>query len=113
MGGGVAQCSMGIPDYPKKVHRRNPVLPNIWSGSSHTGRSELVQCPGFRIHPHREFRVDAETVEPVGRIPRISDYTTGRISTKTCPEIQQGREEKGVWSERSGTSEGNGEYVRC
>ena len=36
---------------------------------------------------------------------------TSKILTKTCPEIQQGCEEKGVWSGRSGTSEGSGEYT--
>ena len=41
----------------------------------------------------------------------INYYTTGRISAKTCPEIQQRREKKGVWSERPSTSEGGGEFV--
>ena len=48
-----------------------------------------MQYPGFRIQPHQEFKVDAKTVEPVGRTPGISNHTVGRISTKTCPEIQQ------------------------
>ena len=72
------------------------VLPNIWSGSSHTNRGELMQCPSCGIWPHREFGVDDEIVEPVGRTSGIIDYTTGRVLAKTCPEIQQEREDKGV-----------------
>ena len=102
---------MGILNYPEKVHGRNPVLPNIWSGSSHTDSGELVQCPSFRIQPRREFRVDVETVELVGRTPGISNYTVGKISAKTCPEIQQEREEKGVWSGGFNTLKGSGEYM--
>ena len=102
---------MGIPNYPEKVFGRNLVFPNIWSRSSHTRRNELVQCSSFKIQSRREFRVEDETVEHAGRMSRISDYTTGKISTKTCPEIQQGCEEKGVWSKRFGTSKGNREYT--
>jgi len=53
-----------------------------------------MQCPGFRIHPYQECRINGETVEPVGGTSGISDHTVGRISAKTCTEIQQGREEK-------------------
>ena len=101
---------MGIPNNPEEVHGRNLVLPDLWSGSSHTNGSKLVQCPGFRIQPCREFRVDAKTVEPIGRMLGINYYTTGRLLAKTCPEIQQRREEKGVWSRRFSTPEGGGEY---
>ena len=41
----------------------------------------------------------------------INDYTVGRILAKTCSEIQQEREEKGVWSGRSSTSESSREYT--
>ena len=71
-----------------------------------------MQCSGFRIQPYREFRIVDEIVEHAGRTPGISDYTASRISTKTSPEIKQGRKEKGVWSRRSGTLEGNREYMR-
>ncbi|XP_030943476.1 uncharacterized protein K02A2.6-like [Quercus lobata] len=66
-----------------------------------------------RIQPHQEFGINAETIELIGGTPGIGDYTVGRILAKTCPEIQQGREEKRVWSGRSGTLEGSGKYTRC
>ena len=102
---------MGIWNNPEEVHGRNLVFPDLWSGSSHTNESKLVQCSGFRIQPCREFRVDAKIVESVRRIMGINYYTTGRISAKTCPEIQQRREEKGVWSGRLGTLESGREYM--
>ena len=72
-----------------------------------------MQRLGFRIQPHQEFGINVETIELVERAPGIDDYIAGRISTKTCTKIQQGHEEKGIWSGRSGTSEGSREYVRC
>ena len=104
---------MGVPNNPEKVHKRNLVLSNIWSGGSHTSRDILVQCSGFRIQPRQEFGVDAKTVELVEGAPRIGDHTAGKISAKTCPKIQQGRKEKGICSGRSSTSEGSREYTRC
>ena len=104
---------MGVPNNPEKVHERNLVLSNIWSGGSHTIRDKLVQCSGFRIQPRQEFGVDAETVELVEGAPRIDDHTGGKISAKTCLKIQQGCKEKGICSGRSSTSEGSGEYTRC
>ena len=112
MGKGVAQCTVGIPNNSEEVHGRNSVLSNIWSGSIYTGGNKPVQCPGFKIQPCQEFEINVETVELVGRAPGISDHTTGRISTKTCPETQQGRKETEIWSGRSGTSEGSREYMR-
>ena len=103
---------MGVPNYREKIYGRNLVFPNIWSRSSHIRKSKLVKCSSFRIQPNREFRVNDKTVEHARRILGINDYTDGRISIKTYPEIQQGHKEKGVWSGRSGTSEGNGEYTR-
>ena len=87
---------MGVPNNPEKVHERNLVLSNIWSGGSHTIRDKLVQCPGFRIHSRQEFEINAEIVELVGGTPRIDDYTAIRISVKTCPKVQQGHDEKRV-----------------
>ena len=87
---------MGISNYPEKVHGRNTVLPNIWSRSNHTGRSELVQCLGFKIQSRQEFRVDAEIVGPVARTLGINDYIVVKISAITCSKIQQGYGEKGV-----------------
>ena len=104
---------MGILNNFEEVHGRNFVLSNIQSRTSYTGRNKPVQCSGFRIQPRQKFRINVETVELVGRAPGIDDYTVVRISTKTCPEIQQGYEEKGIWSGRSGISEGSREYVRC
>ena len=42
---------MGVPNNPDKVHERNIVLSNIWSGGSHTSRDKLVQCSdlGFNL----------------------------------------------------------------
>ena len=104
---------MGILNNSKEAHERNSVLFNIRSGSSYTSINKPVQCSGFKIQPRQEFRIDVETIELVGRVSGIGDYTTGRISTKTCLEIQQGHKEKGIWSRRSGTSKGSGEYARC
>ena len=88
MGRGVAQCSVGIPNNSEEVHVRNSVLSNIRSGSNYTGRNKPLQCPGFRIQPHKEFRINAKTIELVGRASRIGNYMASRISTKTCLEIQ-------------------------
>ena len=85
---------MGIPNNSEEVYKRNSVLSNIWSGSSHTSRNKLMQCPGFKIQPLQEFGINAETVELVGGTPGIGVYVARRISAKTCPEIQQGRKEK-------------------
>ena len=71
-----------------------------------------MQCLGYRIQPCQELEINAKTVELVGRMLGISNYTTGRVSTETCLEVKQRREEKGVWSGRLGTSEGGGEYAR-
>ena len=113
MGRGVALCTVGIPNNFEEVHGRNFVLSNLQSGSSYIGRNKPVQCSGFKIRPRQEFRINAETVELIGRAPGISDYTASRISIKTCPKTQQGRKEPGIWSERSGTSEGSRECARC
>ena len=104
---------MGIPNNSEEVHKRNAVLYKIRSRISRTGKNKLMQCPGFKIHPCQEFRINAKIVELVGGTPRIGDCTAGRISVKTCPKIQQEREEQGVCSKRPSTSEGSREYVRC
>ena len=104
---------MGIPNNSEEVHRRNSVLSNIRSGSSYTGKNKLLQRLGFRIQPHQEFGINVETIELVERAPGINDYMAGRISIKTCPKIQQRREEKEIWSGRFGTSEDSREYARC
>ena len=70
----------------------------------------------FKELVHRivdRIKNNAEIVELIGRMPRINDYTAGRISIKTYPKIQQGRKEEGIWSWRSGTSNGSKEYGRC
>ena len=72
-----------------------------------------MQCPGLRIHPSQEFKINAETTKLVGRMLGIGDYTTGRISAKTCPEVQQGCAEKRVCSGRLGTPKGGREHARC
>ena len=113
MGKGIAQRSMGIPKNPEEVHRGNSILSNIQSGSSYTGQNKLMQCPGFGFHPSKEFRVNVEIAELVGGTPRIGDYTIGRISAETCPEVRQRRAEKGICSGRFGTSKGCKEYVGC
>ena len=104
---------MGILNNSEEVHGRNFILSNIRSGSSYTDINKPMQCLGFRIQPHQEFGINVETIKLVGRVSGIGNYTAGRISTKTCLEIQQGHKEKGIWSRRSGTSKGNGEYARC
>ena len=75
-------------EYFEKVYRRNSVLSNIRSGSSHSNRNKLMQCSSFKIQPRQEFRINVETIELVGGTPGIDDYTAGRISVKTCSEIQ-------------------------
>ena len=55
----------------------------------------------FKELVHRivdRIKNNAEIVELIGRMPRINDYTAGRISIKTYPKIQQGRKEEGIWS---------------
>ena len=81
---------MGIPNNSEEIHERNFVLFNIRSGSSYSDRNKSVQCPGFGIQPHPEFRINVETVELIGRALGINDYMAGRISTKICLKIQQG-----------------------
>ena len=93
--------------------REKSVLFNLWSGSSYIDGNKPVQCPGFRIRLRQEFEINAKTVELIGRASGINDYTASRISIKTCPKTQQGRKELGIWSRRSGTSEGSREYARC
>ena len=70
MGRGVAQCSVGIPNNSEEVHGRNSVLSIIRSGSNYTGRNKPLQCPGFRIQPHQEFRINAKTIELARRYNR-------------------------------------------
>ena len=79
---------LGIPNNSEKVHRRNSVLSNIRSRSNYTGRNKPLQCPGFRIQPHQEFRINAKTIELVERASRIGNCMASKISTKTCSEIQ-------------------------
>ena len=79
---------MGISNNPEEDHRGNPFFSNIKSGSSYTGRNKLMQCLGYRIQPRRELGIDAKTVELVGRVLGISNYTVGRVSVETCSKIQ-------------------------
>ena len=85
---------MGIPNNSEEIHERNFVLSNIRSGSSYTGKNKSVQCSGFRIRTHPEFRINVETVELIGRALGINDYMASRISTKICLKIQQGCKER-------------------
>ena len=87
---------MGISDNPKEIHERDFVFSNIWNGSSHTNRDKFVQCLSFRIFPSQECRINGETVGLVGRALGVGDHKVGRISAKTCLELQQRREKKGV-----------------
>ena len=55
-----------------------------------------MQCSGFRAHSYQEFGINDETIELVGGTLGVDDHTTSRISAKSWPKVQQGREEKGV-----------------
>ena len=87
---------MGIPNNFEEIHERNSVLSNIRSGSSYSDRNKSLQCPGFGIQPHLEFRINVETVELIGKALGINDYMASRISTNICPKIQQECKEKGI-----------------